>query len=92
MYRKDLIDALLDNPTGINELAAAFGLGQREMAGELEHLRRSFRNEPLRLVIHPAECRKCGFTFNPDHLTKPGKCPSCRGTWIHEPRVAVERT
>lgn len=92
MYRKDLIDELLDNPTGINELAQTFGLSPKEMAGELEHLRKSLRNEPYRLVIHPARCRKCGFAFDPDRLTKPGKCPECRGTWIHEPQVAVERT
>lgn len=92
MFRKDLIDVLLDNPTGINELAEAFGLTPREMAGELEHLRQSFRNEAYRLQVFPATCRQCGFTFNPEHLTKPGKCPECRGTWIRQPRITVERT
>lgn len=92
MFRKDLIDSLLDQPTAINALAQAFGLGQREMAGELEHLRQSFRNEPYRLVVLPATCRKCGFTFDREQLTKPGKCPKCWSTWIQEPKVGVERT
>jgi hypothetical protein len=92
MFRKDLIDALLDNPTGINQLAAEFGVSPKAMAGELEHLRQSFRNEAYRLRVFPASCRKCGFTFDRDHLTKPGKCPKCWGTWIHEPRIGVERT
>jgi hypothetical protein len=92
VFRKDLIDTLLDNPTGINELAQTFGVTPKAMAGELEHLRQSFRNEPYRLVVYPARCRRCGFEFHRDHLTKPGKCPECRGTWIHEPRVLVERT
>lgn len=92
MYRKDLINTLLDHPIGINELAGAFGLNEREMAGELEHLRQSFRNEPYRLVVLPATCRKCGFNFDRDRLTKPGKCPRCWGTWIQEPRIGVERT
>ncbi|MFB6261502.1 MAG: transcriptional regulator [Thiohalorhabdaceae bacterium] len=92
MFRKDLINALLNQPTGINELARHFGLGEREMAGELEHLRQSFRNEPYRLVVHPATCRKCGFTFGSDRMTKPGKCPRCWSTWIQEPRIGVEPT
>lgn len=92
MFRKDLTDALLDNPTTIGELARAFDLSPKEMAGELEHLRQSFRNEPYRLRVFPAACRKCGFEFDRERLTKPGKCPRCRGTWIHEPRFLVERT
>jgi len=90
MFRKDLIPLLLDHPREVGELARTLGLRQRDMAGELEHLRHSLRNEPLRLVITPATCRKCGFTFPADKLTKPGKCPKCRSTWIHEPLVAVE--
>ena len=91
MYRKDLIERLLDNPVGIGELAAEYGLTTRAMAGELEHLRRSFRNESYRLVVLPAQCRRCGFRFDADKLTKPGKCPECRSTWIQEPAVRVER-
>ncbi|KPV39193.1 hypothetical protein AN478_13030 [Thiohalorhabdus denitrificans] len=90
MYRKDLILMLRDNPMGVGELAQAVGMRPRDLAGELEHLRQSLRNEPFRLVIIPATCRKCGFTFDADKLTKPGKCPRCRGTWIQEPRVLVE--
>ena len=92
MFRKDLIDALLDHPTGIGELSREFGLDAREMAAELEHLRQSFRNEPYRLRVFPATCRKCGFTFDRERLTKPGKCPRCWSTWIHEPRIGVEKT
>ena len=49
--------------------------------------------EPLaRAVVERAECRKCGFRFDEDKITKPGKCPECRETWIREPRVGLERT
>ncbi|MFP4561307.1 MAG: transcriptional regulator [Thiohalorhabdus sp.] len=95
MFRKDLIPMLRDNPMGVGELARTTGLRPRdlagELAGELEHLRQSLRNEACRLVILPATCRKCGFTFDADKLTKPGKCPRCRGTWIQEPRVKIEK-
>jgi hypothetical protein len=92
MFRKDLITMLLDHPMGVGELAQAMDLRTRDMAAELEHLRQSLRNRPYRLEILPARCRKCGFTFQADKLTKPGKCPRCHGTWIQEPRVWVSRT
>ncbi|MFA9460652.1 transcriptional regulator [Thiohalorhabdus methylotrophus] len=89
MYRKDLILMLRDNPMGVGELAQALGMRGKDVADELTHLRQSLRNEPYRLEVIPAVCRKCGFTFSADKLTKPGKCPECRGTWIHEPRVWI---
>jgi len=92
MFRKDLIPMLLDHPMGVGELARAMDLRTRDMAVELEHLRQSLRNRPYRLEVLPARCRKCGFTFPADKLTKPGKCPRCHGTWIREPRVWVSRT
>ncbi len=92
MYRKALIDLLRENPIEVAELARSYGISEREMAGEIEHLRQSFRNEPYRLVVFPARCRKCDFVFDRDHLTKPGKCPDCRGTWIQAPRIKVEAT
>jgi hypothetical protein len=89
MRRRDLIDLLLDRPMAAGELARALDLRPRELAAELEHLRQSLRHEPYRLEVDPARCRKCGFTFDPDKLSKPGKCPRCRGTWIREPRIWV---
>ncbi len=92
LYRKDLIDFLLENPSNIEDLARSFGLTSREMADEIKHLRKSLRNKPYRIVIFPARCRQCHFSFHRDRLTKPGKCPNCRGTWIQPPTIKVEST
>jgi transcriptional regulator len=51
---------------------------------------RSARAAGHRIVVIPARCKTCGFLFDEDRLTKPGKCPSCRGSRIFEPQIAVE--
>jgi predicted Zn-ribbon and HTH transcriptional regulator len=30
-----------------------------------------------------------GFTFGDDKLSKPGKCPECRGTLFYEPQIRI---
>ena len=85
MFRKDLIDLLLNNPTSVHEIARLLDLTPKDVADDLRHLARSLRHSDYQLRVTPARCRKCGFTFSPDKITKPGKCPACRGTWISEP-------
>lgn len=43
-----------------------------------------------RVVVVPARCKTCGFTFGEEKLTKPGKCPSCLGTRILEPQIGID--
>ena len=56
---------------------------------DFRHLIRSARAAGHQVVIEPARCRTCGFMFGEDKLSKPGKCPSCRGTRIYEAQVSV---
>ena len=35
-------------------------------------------------------CRACGFEFDEDKLSKPGKCPACRASRIFEPQISLE--
>jgi len=89
MFRRDLAEFLLNSPMTVHEIARLMGVPMKTVADDLAHLARSLRHGPRRLVVHPAQCRKCGFTFGTDKLTRPGKCPKCRGTWVSEPRVEV---
>ncbi|MFW6067877.1 MAG: transcriptional regulator [Myxococcota bacterium] len=91
MFRKELIERLEGPPLSIAALARELQVKPKALAEELEHVRRTLAHDPRTLVVLPAECRKCGFTFDPDKLTKPGKCPQCKGTWIQEPHVQVRR-
>jgi len=89
MFRRDLAEYLFHCPLSVLEIARQMGLPVKTVADDLAHLARSLRHGDRRLVVHPAACRKCGFTFGTDKLTRPGKCPKCRGTWVSDPLIEV---
>jgi transcriptional regulator len=88
VYRKQLID-LLREPRTPSSLARELGLRRGEIDAELAHLIRSARAAGHRIAIEPAKCRSCGFTFDERNLSKPGKCPECRSTWLYEPLISI---
>lgn len=92
MFRKDLVDLLLNHPMSIHDIARQLQLIPKDVESDLKHLLKSLKHEPYRARIEPAHCRQCGFTFHRDKLHKPSKCPQCHGTWITEPRIAIEAT
>ncbi len=91
MFRRDLIPLLLDKKMSLSELARAVAEKPKDVLEALTHLALSSRHGDYELVVTPAECRKCGFEFGTEKLSRPGKCPKCRGTWIYEPLFEVKR-
>ena len=89
-FRKSLIDALSLQPRSVSSIARELGLKRGDVDDDLRHAIRSARAAGRRVVIEPARCRTCGFTFSEDKLMKPGKCPSCRGTRLYEAQVRIE--
>lgn len=90
MFRKDLIPLLLERPWSVAELAEFLQEHPKDLEQDLEHLLRSLKHQPYRLQREQARCRQCGFVFRSQRLHKPGKCPSCHGTWIDPPRIGLE--
>lgn len=88
-FRKDLVTILSAQPRSVSSLARELGLKRGDVEDDLRHMIRSARAAGHRVVIEPAQCRSCGFTFGDEKLSKPGKCPRCRGTWIYEAQVKV---
>jgi predicted Zn-ribbon and HTH transcriptional regulator len=91
VFRKDLIPMLVDHPMTVNEIARFAEQKGKETVEDLEHLLQSLKHTEFRPVIEPATCRKCGFEFGPEKLRKPSKCPTCKATWINEPRIGLAR-
>lgn len=89
-FRKDLLAILTTQPRSASSIARAMGLKSRDVAEDLHHMIRSARAAGRLVVIDPARCRTCGFTFGEEKLSKPGKCPACRGTRIFEAQIKVE--
>jgi transcriptional regulator len=91
MFRRKLIDLLLDRPMSVQQIARAEDEAPKTVAADLQHLIQSLKHGDYSLVVSPAECRKCGFRFGPEKLQKPSKCPLCKSTWLTEPLVEVRR-
>jgi len=89
--RREIIALLLAEALSARELSARVHIPEKEVLDHLEHIRTAVhdRGEKLRLV--PAACKTCGFEFHKrERLTRPGRCPVCRGEQIREPRYFME--
>ncbi len=90
MFRKDLMNLLLENAMSVTDIARLMEMHPREVEDDIRHLLKSVKHKGYRARVTPAQCRKCGFTFGQDKLRKPGKCPLCHATWISEPKLSLE--
>jgi predicted Zn-ribbon and HTH transcriptional regulator len=91
VFRKDLMDMLLENAMSVADIARRLEMPPREVEDNVRHLLKSIRHQGYRAQVTPAQCRKCGFTFGQDKLRKPGKCPRCHATWLSEPKLSLVR-
>jgi predicted Zn-ribbon and HTH transcriptional regulator len=89
-FRRDLIERL-SQPMTASALARELGLKRRDIEGDIRHVVRSARAAGHRVVIEPARCKDCGFTFSEEKLSKPGRCPECRGSRLFEPVIRIDR-
>jgi transcriptional regulator len=89
-YRRDLVALLTTGPRTASSLARELGLHRGDMEDELRHVIRSAQAAGHRLAVEPARCKDCGFVFGEDRLTKPGRCPVCKGGRVFEPLLRVE--
>jgi transcriptional regulator len=90
-YRKDLIDMLAAAPRTASSLARELKLHRKDIEEDLKHMVRSARAAGHRVRVEPARCKTCGFLFDDERLTRPGKCPACRGSRILEPLIGIEK-
>ena len=91
VFRKDLLTLLTDEPRSVSWLARELGLKRGDVEDDLAHALRSAKTAGHQVLVVPARCRSCGFTFGQEKLSKPGKCPACRGTRLYEPQISIRR-
>lgn len=89
MNRRQLLDALGPTPRSPSDLAAQLGVSRRDVEEALPHIVRSARAAGRRLLIVPARCRLCDFTFDESRLSRPSRCPRCHGASLHEPLIGA---
>jgi predicted Zn-ribbon and HTH transcriptional regulator len=90
--RRAIMHVLAEGLLSANELSGLVGIPEKEVAGHLEHIRTSLHRTERVFHVQAAECVKCGFLFEKrGRLTKPRKCPVCRGEQIHAPLFAIHQ-
>lgn len=88
--RQKIITCLEEGPVSAREISALVGIREKEVAGHLEHIRKTFATSGRHLVVVPAHCKHCGYSFKKrEKLSKPGKCPVCQESYISEPLFAA---
>ena len=85
--RRELIDLLAREPRSVSSIARELGLGRGDVEEDLRHALRSAAAQGHSVTVLPARCKDCGFMFDEQRLTKPGRCPSCKGSRIFEPQI-----
>lgn len=91
MFRKDLLELLSVEPRSVSRLAREMGLSRGDVEDDLRHMIRSARAVGHSVIVVPARCRTCDFVFSEDKLSKPSKCPQCKGSRIFEPQISIAR-
>lgn len=71
----------------MSSLARELDMTRGDIEDDLRHALRSARAAGHAIEILPARCKTCGFVFGDDRLTKPSKCPACKGTRLFEPMI-----
>jgi transcriptional regulator len=90
--RQAIKDLLLEQSFSALEISQRLSLPEKEVLEHLPHLARA-SGPGQRFHIHPAVCKACGFVFKKrERLTKPSRCPRCRGQSISRPRFQITRT
>lgn len=87
--RRQLIELLSYEPRTASSLARALGLHRGDVEDDLRHALRSAEAAGHRVEVVPARCKSCGFVFGTDRISKPGRCPSCKGSRVFEPLLRL---
>jgi transcriptional regulator len=89
MFRKYLIDLLTNEPRSVSSVARELGLSRAHVEDDLRHAIRSARAQGQKVQVLPARCKTCGFVFGEDKLSKPSRCPACKGARLFEPMIRI---
>lgn len=88
-FRRQLIDHLSHEPRSVSWLARELGMSRGDVDDDLRHALRSAEAAGRHIEVMPARCKSCGFVFGADKLSKPSRCPSCKGSRVFEPMIRI---
>lgn len=84
--RQQIVDVLKTGEWDVRSLSQRLRISEKDVIAHLPHVQRSLAGSGARLVMRPAFCWACGFSFDGrERFTRPGRCPHCRQTRIEPP-------
>jgi predicted Zn-ribbon and HTH transcriptional regulator len=90
VFRRQIVELLSHEPRSASWLAREMGLRRSDVEDDLKHALTSARAAGHRIVVIPARCKDCGFTFGEERVTKPGRCPACKGSRLFDPQIRLD--
>ncbi|MEK7237684.1 MAG: transcriptional regulator [Nitrospirota bacterium] len=92
--RQRIIELITGTRLASHQLAQMLGIPERQVEEHLGHIVKTVARDPSRrFILEPSMCPDCGFLFRDrTKLTRPGRCPKCRGEGITAPRYGIEPT
>ncbi|MEN8264881.1 MAG: transcriptional regulator [Nitrospirota bacterium] len=89
--RQNIVSVLTGQVLSVKDISKDVSISEKQIYEHLQHIHKTVSKGGKKLIIIPAECRKCGFSFNKrERYKKPGKCPVCRRESITEPFFTIE--
>jgi predicted Zn-ribbon and HTH transcriptional regulator len=90
--RQRIIHLLTGTRLSSHQLAQMLGIAERQVEEHLTHVVKTLAHDRLRrFILEPSTCPDCGFVFRDrTKLTRPSRCPICRGEGITAPRYGIE--
>jgi transcriptional regulator len=89
VFRRQLIDLLSGEPRSVSSVAREMGVTRGDVEDDLRHAVRSARAQGHDVQVIPARCKSCDFVFGEEKLSKPSRCPSCKGSRLFEPMIRI---
>jgi transcriptional regulator len=89
--RRYLIELLTHEPRSVSSLARELGMTRGDVEDDLRHAIRSARTQGHAVQVIPARCKSCDFVFGEEKLSKPSRCPACKGTRLFEPMLLMSQ-
>lgn len=88
--RQEITSVIQGQSLSAKEISALIRISEKDVYDHLEHIQKAAKKHGYKLIVTPAECRKCGFVFKKrERLKKPGKCPVCHNELIKEPVFSI---
>ena len=89
--RQTIVALLEEEALSALDLAEILGIQEKEVADHMEHVARSLYASRT-FHVKPAQCRKCGFTFNKKkQFKRPSRCPQCRSELVTGARFSIRQ-